>query len=244
MVLYPHIGIPIRVTLALGGVGLLAMGRVHPWTLLLAVALWPVSGLGVTAGAHRCWTHGSDKPTTARVALLVFLFSTADQGRIADWCLTHKLHHRYSDTDFDPHNRKRGFWYSHFGWTMATNMSKAPDMLDIKHFVSRYSTLVKLHDKCSLVWDPLCSLGVPAMLASRWGDAWGGLLVAGALRWFVVQHFTFFVNSVAHGEPREDERKFDAATVDIGPRTSLLVTICALGEGWHDYHHQVINPIN
>jgi stearoyl-CoA desaturase (delta-9 desaturase) len=84
-----------------------------------------------------------------------------------------------------------------------------------------------------------CSLGLPALIASYWGDARGGFLVAGALRWFIVQHFTFFVNSVAHGEVHgaTDAHAFDEGAHGIGPRMSLLVTFCSLGEGWHDYHH-------
>ena len=30
---------------------------------------------------------------------------------------------------------------------------------------------------------------------------------------------------------------FDEGAHGIGPRMSLLVTFCSLGEGWHDYHH-------
>lgn len=35
------------------------------------------------------------------------------------WCRDHRLHHRYSDTDADPHNAKRGFFFSHIGWLMT-----------------------------------------------------------------------------------------------------------------------------
>ncbi|CAG9787310.1 unnamed protein product [Diatraea saccharalis] len=35
------------------------------------------------------------------------------------WCRDHRLHHRYSDTDADPHNSKRGFFFSHVGWLMC-----------------------------------------------------------------------------------------------------------------------------
>ena len=39
-------------------------GRVNMKTGALALLLWPVSGLGVTAGAHRYWTHRSYKATS------------------------------------------------------------------------------------------------------------------------------------------------------------------------------------
>eukprot|EP00933_Yihiella_yeosuensis_P080099 TRINITY_DN93503_c0_g1_i1.p1 TRINITY_DN93503_c0_g1~~TRINITY_DN93503_c0_g1_i1.p1 ORF type:complete len:189 (+),score=36.85 TRINITY_DN93503_c0_g1_i1:265-831(+) len=82
------------------------------------------------------------------------------------------------------------------------------------------------------------SLAMPTLVASLWGEARNGFLVAGALRWMCVQHITFFVNSVAHGEQDgTDERAFDVSACGIGPRVSVLVSILALGEGWHDYHH-------
>merc|ERR1711974_543670 len=90
--------------------------------------------------------------------------------------------------------------------------------------------------------DPVWSLFMPTLVAYFWGETLNGFLVAGALRWMYVQHVTFFVNSVAHGERNpggagEDKFLFDGTASDIGPRVSLLTTVCALGEGWHDYHH-------
>ena len=28
----------------------------------------------------------------------------------------HRYHHRFTDTDHDPHSSTHGFWYSHIGW--------------------------------------------------------------------------------------------------------------------------------
>lgn len=232
--------LPVRLALALAGVILCVLGRVHWRTSLLAFALWPFTGFGVTAGAHRLWTHGSFKPTVVMELLLILMFSMADQGSITAWSLTHKQHHRHSDTDKDPHNRNRGFWYSHFGWVLSmTTLGKMANV-DMLHLRDRIhaSVFLRVHDQHSVWWDPLCALGLPALLAHCWGDALGGLLVAGALRWLIVQHFTFFVNSMAHGEPNDEDMRFDAGQRTIGPRLSLVVTFCALGEGWHDYHHE------
>lgn len=35
------------------------------------------------------------------------------------WVRDHRLHHKYSDTDADPHNARRGFFFSHMGWLMV-----------------------------------------------------------------------------------------------------------------------------
>ncbi|GBP32239.1 Acyl-CoA Delta(11) desaturase [Eumeta japonica] len=74
------------------------------------------SGLGITAGAHRLWTHRSYKAKLPLRLILLVLNSLACQNSIIDWVRKHRLHHKYSDTDADPHNASRGFFFSHVGW--------------------------------------------------------------------------------------------------------------------------------
>jgi stearoyl-CoA desaturase (delta-9 desaturase) len=38
------------------------------------------------------------------------------QGPIYMWCRNHRLHHKYSETEADPHNINRGFFFGHMGW--------------------------------------------------------------------------------------------------------------------------------
>lgn len=47
--------------------------------------------------------------------LLAVLGTNAYQGSIKWWVLRHRLHHRYTDTEHDPYNSQRGFYYSHMG---------------------------------------------------------------------------------------------------------------------------------
>lgn len=42
------------------------------------------------------------------------------------WVRDHRQHHRHSDTDGDPHNSQRGFFFSHIGWLMSR---KHPDVI-------------------------------------------------------------------------------------------------------------------
>ena len=76
-------------------------------------------GLGVTAGAHRLWSHRSYK---ARLALRLFLaccFSIAGQNDLLTWCRDHRVHHKFAETDSDPHNSRRGFFFAHVGWLLT-----------------------------------------------------------------------------------------------------------------------------
>lgn len=38
----------------------------------------------------------------------------------------HRVHHKFSETDADPHNSNRGFFFAHVGWLM---MQKHDDVI-------------------------------------------------------------------------------------------------------------------
>lgn len=99
-----------------------------------------MSGLGITAGCHRLWAHRSYK---ARLPLRIFLgfiqtmaFQVNDlpklianwfinitfvilKNHIYEWSRDHRVHHKYSETDADPHNANRGFFFAHVGWLLV-----------------------------------------------------------------------------------------------------------------------------
>ena len=75
-----------------------------------------IGGLGITCGAHRLWSHRSfDASYTFRFILMLFN-CIAFQGELYYWVRDHRVHHKYSDTESDPHDMGKGFWFSHFGW--------------------------------------------------------------------------------------------------------------------------------
>ena len=38
------------------------------------------------------------------------------------------MHHKHSETDADPHNATRGFFYAHIGWLLV---KKHPDVMEV-----------------------------------------------------------------------------------------------------------------
>lgn len=75
------------------------------------------------------------------------------QYRVTDWVHDHRLHHKFSDTDGDPHNANRGLFFSHIGWLMQRGhpevfrRSKTIDMSDINK-----DPLVQFHTKYILLF--------------------------------------------------------------------------------------------
>jgi stearoyl-CoA desaturase (delta-9 desaturase) len=97
-----------------------------------------VSTQGTGAGVHRLWCHRSYKAKLPLRILLAFYQTITFQKDIYDWCRDHRVHHKYSDTDSDPHNASRGFFYSHIGWLLikkqeeVTSKGKKLDLSDLE----------------------------------------------------------------------------------------------------------------
>lgn len=75
--------------------------------------------LGISLGAHRLWSHRSYKVKLPLEIILILFNSIGFQNTAFDWVRNHRLHHKYTDTDADPHNAARGFFFSHLGWLLT-----------------------------------------------------------------------------------------------------------------------------
>ncbi len=67
----------------------------------------------MTAGAHRLWSHRSYKARLPLRCFLAFANSMATENSLYVWCRDHRVHHKFSETNADPHNAKRGFFFAH-----------------------------------------------------------------------------------------------------------------------------------
>jgi stearoyl-CoA desaturase (delta-9 desaturase) len=203
-------------------------------TLLFAFGMYVAGGLGITAGAHRLWAHRTYKAKLPLRILLAFFQTIAVQNSIFEWSRDHRVHHKHSETNADPHNAKRGFFFSHVGWLL---MKKHPDVM-------KKGGRIPLDD---LLADPivyyqkiyyrplavLCCFVFPTVFPwLAWNES---LLIAyfvpGILRYVFTLHITWLVNSAAH---KWGDRPYDKS---INPAQNILVSIGAIGEGFHNYHH-------
>jgi len=100
------------------------------------VLIYGYSGaLGITAGAHRLWSHKCYKATLPLKLMLIVMQTIAGQSSVYRWTVDHRLHHKYSETNADPHNAKRGFFFSHVGWLLCPEHSMVQEKmksLDLK----------------------------------------------------------------------------------------------------------------
>src|SRR5258707_386491 len=80
----------------------LAWGWGLDWhALVIAIAFYYITGLGISMGLHRYFTHGSFKATRGFKIALAIAGSLALEGPVITWVADHPRHHKYSDMDGD-----------------------------------------------------------------------------------------------------------------------------------------------
>merc|ERR1711871_1427916 len=197
---YP-MGIYITLVHVLGLTGCFDITSCKPATLLWAFFLWPLSGLGITGGVHRLWSHRSYNANLGVRVLLMLMNSMANQGSIYHWARDHRVHHKFSETTSDPHNATKGFFFAHMGWLLVKkdpNVVASGKLLDFSDLAA--DPVVMFQKKYDPSFAQFICFVVPALIAmSGWGEEfWNGFYIAGALRYMCVLHFTWLVNSAAH----------------------------------------------
>ncbi len=185
-------------------------------------ALYAVRMFGVTGAYHRYFSHRTYRTSRWFQFVLAFLAQTSSQRGALWWAAHHRDHHKYSDTERDPHSPKQfGFWHAHVGWIYdhngETNYERVKDL-------AKYPELVWLNRHW---WVPPTVLGV-AVYALM---GWSGLFIGFALSTVLLWHGTFTINSLTHVIGK---RRY--ATSDDS-RNHWLLAIITLGEGWHNNHH-------
>lgn len=159
-----------------------------------------LQGWGSAIGAHRLFTHRSFKANAKLRALLIFLQTMAVQDSVYQWVRDHRVHHKYVDTNADPHNSKRGLFFSHFGWLMC---KRHPD---VKKFGSRIDMSDLEADKIVMFqhkyYLPLAIL--IGFVFPKWfcvavlGESFKVAFFAFILHYVVALHLVWLLGSSAH----------------------------------------------
>lgn len=171
-------------------------------TLLWTWFLWPFSGLGITAGCHRFWAHKAYEATTGMKIILMIQNSIANQKTIYHWSIDHRTHHRFSDTQKDPHDSNRGLFYAHIGWLLFKKPkavveagAASIDMSDLDA-----DKVVQFQKNLDPYWNMFWCFVFPAVFANyAWNEnLLAGFLLPGCFRYIFVLHCTWCVNSLVH----------------------------------------------
>lgn len=199
------------------------------WSLGLGVLWLLSSSMSITGGYHRLFAHSAYKAAwPLRLFYLAFGAAGAQNSAIK-WSIDHRTHHTKVDTDKDPYNINRGFWWAHIVWIFfldpdGTDVSEAKDLVADR--------LVMLQHKY-YVWIAVgVGAVVPLLLGFLWGDPIGAMLICASLRLVVQWHATFSINSFTHLIGKQPFSTENSA------RDSFIAALITLGEGYHNYHHR------
>ncbi len=190
------------------------------------------TGMSITLGYHRLFSHLSFKAKwPVRLFTLVF-GSCAFENSVINWASDHRRHHKHTDHDDDPYNIQQGFFWAHMGWILFKVLPEPPldNVADL-----RKDPLVRFQYRTDKWIAVIVGLLLPAALGywwNGWEGALGGFLIVGALRVFVVQQCTFFINSLCHTIGRQPYSSKCSA------RDSTLMAFLTFGEGYHNFHHR------
>jgi stearoyl-CoA desaturase (delta-9 desaturase) len=221
----------------------LAWGGTLHWQDVVVLAVsYLITGVGITVGYHRLFTHRSFKTSRPVRALFAVFGSAAVEGPVIEWVSTHRKHHRFSDLPGDPHSPHtahgvgwrgalRGLLHAHVGW-MFRGVDRASEERYAKDLLA--DPLIRAIDRTFPLW-VLLGLAFPFGLGvALTGSVVGGLtgmLWGGAVRILFLHHATFSINSLCHFFGR---RRF--ATGDES-RNLAWLALPTFGEAWHNNHH-------
>jgi stearoyl-CoA desaturase (delta-9 desaturase) len=216
--------------------------QLHWGDLVVFAIIYVTTGLGVTVGFHRLFTHRSFSTGRTLRGLLAILGSAAIEGPVISWVADHRRHHAFSDREGDPHSPHvgyeegwlgvlRGLYHAHLGWLFihthrGSKRRFAPDLMK--------DPMVRFIDRTFFAWAGL-GLAIPFGLGVVIGDSVGagltGLLWGGAVRVFFVHHVTYSVNSLCHMFGRQRFKTKDES------RNLAPLALLTFGEAWHNNHH-------
>ena len=214
----------------------------HWRDVLVFGIMYVLTGLGITVGFHRLFTHRSFATSRPVRAIIGVLGSAAIEGPVISWVADHRKHHAFSDKEGDPHSPHvdhgggwggaiKGLLHAHVGWLFihtqrGAKARYAPDLIK--------DPVISFVDRTFVVW-ALGGLGAAFALGFAIGGTieagLTGLLWGGGVRMLVLHHFTYSINSLCHFFGR---RNF--ATPDES-RNLVWLAPFTFGESWHNNHH-------
>jgi stearoyl-CoA desaturase (delta-9 desaturase) len=210
--------------------------------LIVFTIMYLLTGLGITVGFHRLFTHRSFKAGNGVRATFAIFGSMAIEGPVISWVADHRKHHAFSDQPGDPHSphvdhghgfrgAMRGLLHAHVGWLFihtqrGRHERYAPDLLK--------DPTIRWINRYFFVW-AITGLVLPFMLGWIIGGtlhtALTGLLWGGAVRMLVLHHVTYSINSLCHFFGRRAYETKDES------RNLFWLALPSFGESWHNNHH-------
>tara|TARA_B100001123_G_scaffold261162_1_gene290945 strand:- start:3422 stop:4585 length:1164 start_codon:yes stop_codon:yes gene_type:complete len=210
------------------------------WFLFgLFLVTYALTGLSITVGYHRLFSHKAFKAKWPVRFFTVIFGAAAFENSVLEWASDHRRHHKHVDTDDDPYDISKGFFWAHLGWLLFKITPPPP--FDNVNDLKKDPLVIWQHRWVHLIAFVI-SFGLPTLLGYLYANltgaltplegALGGFLIGGVARVTCVQHSTFFINSLCHMIGKQSYSSKCSA------RDHWIMAIFTFGEGYHNYHHE------
>jgi stearoyl-CoA desaturase (delta-9 desaturase) len=145
------------------------------------------------------------------------------------------MHHKFAETDADPHNPLRGFFFAHCGWILKR---KHPEVIlkaqkiNFNHIMD--DPVVSFQHKYYVYLYLSLAMILPILIPCYfWGELiYNSFLIAFVGRYMNILHTTLLINSWGH--------MFGCRTYTHSVRAGDMVQVMntlTIGEGYHNFHH-------
>ena len=139
----------------------------------------------------------------------------------------HRTHHKWSDTEADPKNSNRGFWFAHIGWWILKKDDKVIENGKKLSYDDLWEDPIVKYQH--IFYTPLAIIFayiMPTLIPLLWSeDLLTAFVSCVGIRAIVVLHHMWTVNSIAHifGDRIYDKQ--------LKPTENKLVVYMSMGEG-------------
>ena len=201
----------------------------HASTFWTSICLWIISGMGITVGYHRLFSHRSFKANVFVRVMALLAGAMALQNSAIIWSSDHRKHHRNVDHNIqDPYSISRGFFWAHIGWIFF----ETPEN-QVRNNVSDLwkDPLVSWQHRYYFPLAIALNTCIPLGLGFVFGNIGEMLLFAGLAKIVFAHHFTFCINSLAHIWGTQPWSSANSS------RDNWMISLLTFGEGYHNYHH-------
>ena len=222
--------------LSLISIVLLVHGSLPVSYLWGTLVMWVlISGLGVSTGYHRVFSHKTHDLPRWKENILLFFGALSGQGSSIMWAAIHRgYHHKNSDRPGDLHSPViHTIYHAFFGWTLK--ITENSNSINIKYSVDllRKSNHVWFHqNNMKILW------GVPFLVALF---DWRMSLVVLCLPIGISLIQDNFVNVIGHLKGKTGYRNF--STKD-NSQNHLLLAYITWGQLFHNNHHHAPSSYN
>ena len=198
---------------------------------IIFVGFYLASGLSITAGYHRLFSHRTHKAAWPMRLFYALFGAAAFQNSAIKWCSDHRRHHLKTDEEEDPYTVKKGFMWAHMGWVMVDQGEEIVEHVEDL----QADKILAWQDRNIFLIGFLVGIvlpGVVGFLALGGVHGFlGGMIYGGFLRVVIVHHATLPINSAAH---TWGTQPYSTANTS---RDSPLLSFFTFGEGYHNFHH-------